>query len=88
MSVPRDERAAIGVEGLDRILISGETRELFVREIEVPTSNVFAIFHNILFVRHVEVGAELQRLLTAVGSALIDGHGARPEARARPKRKK
>lgn len=44
-------------------LISDETRELFVREIEVPTSNVSAIFHNIVFVRQVERDAELVRLL-------------------------
>ncbi len=35
-------------------LISDETRELFVREVEVPTANVSAIFHNILFVRQIE----------------------------------
>lgn len=45
-------------------LISDETRELFVREIEVPTSNVSAIFHNIVFVRQVEIHAELVRLLS------------------------
>ncbi|MDB4946059.1 MAG: RecA bacterial recombination family protein [Labilithrix sp.] len=45
-------------------LISDETRELFVREIEIPTQNVSAIFHNIFFFRHVEVGAQLLRLLS------------------------
>jgi circadian clock protein KaiC len=45
-------------------LISDETRELFVREVEVPTANVSAIFHNIVFLRQVEVGAELQRLVS------------------------
>lgn len=32
-------------------LITDETRELFVREVEVPTANVSAIFHNIVFLR-------------------------------------
>lgn len=61
-SAVSDELVAHGVT----TLISDETRELFVHEIEVPTPNVSAIFHNILFVRHVEVGAELQRLLSVM----------------------
>ena len=47
-------------------LISDETRELFVREVEVPTANVSAIFHNIVFLRQVEVGAELLRLVSVM----------------------
>ena len=61
-SAVSDELVAHGVT----TVISDETRELFVQEIEVPTPNVSAIFHNILFVRHVEVGAELQRLLSVM----------------------
>lgn len=45
-------------------LITEETRELFVREIEVPTRGVSAIFHNILFLRQVEMAGELQRLIS------------------------
>jgi circadian clock protein KaiC len=47
-------------------LITDETRELFVREVEVPTGNVSAIFHNIVFLRQVEVGAELLRLISVM----------------------
>ena len=61
-SAVSDELVAHGVT----TVISDETRELFVQEIEVPTPNVSAIFHNILFVRHVEVGAELLRLLSVM----------------------
>ncbi len=35
-------------------LISDETRELFIHDVAVPTENVSAIFHNILFVRQIE----------------------------------
>jgi circadian clock protein KaiC len=47
-------------------IISDETRELFVREVEVPTANVSAIFHNIIFLRQVELDAELVRLLSVM----------------------
>lgn len=47
-------------------LISDETRELFIREVEVPTANVSAIFHNILFLRQVEVDATLLRLVSVM----------------------
>jgi circadian clock protein KaiC len=35
-------------------LISDETRELYIQDIVVPTENVSAIFHNIVFMRQVE----------------------------------
>jgi circadian clock protein KaiC len=57
-----DELAALGVT----TLITEETRELFVRTIEVPTSGVSAVFHNIIFLRQVEKGSELLRLLTVM----------------------
>jgi circadian clock protein KaiC len=47
-------------------VISDETRELFIREIEVPTQNVSAIFHNIVFFRQVEREAELVRLVSVM----------------------
>ena len=61
-SAVSDELVALGVT----TIISDETRELFVKEVEVPTPNVSAIFHNIVFVRHVEVGAELLRLVSVM----------------------
>jgi circadian clock protein KaiC len=57
-----DELASLGVT----TLITEETRELFVRRIEVPTTGVSAIFHNIIFLRQVEKGSELLRLLTVM----------------------
>jgi circadian clock protein KaiC len=47
-------------------LITEETRELFVRTIEIPTSGVSAVFHNIVFLRQVEKGSELLRLLSVM----------------------
>jgi circadian clock protein KaiC len=61
-SAVSDELVSQGVT----TLISDETRELFVSEVEVPTENVSAIFHNILFLRHVEQGAQLSRLICAL----------------------
>jgi circadian clock protein KaiC len=57
-----DELCALGVT----TVITEETRELFVRTIEVPTSGVSAVFHNIIFLRQVEKGSELLRLLTVM----------------------
>lgn len=54
------ELAVLGVT----TIITEETRELFVREIEVPTAGVSAIFQNIVFLRQVEDEAELRRLLS------------------------
>lgn len=47
-------------------LITEETRELFIQEVAVPTSGVSAIFQNIVFLRQVERGGELLRLITVV----------------------
>jgi circadian clock protein KaiC len=47
-------------------LITEETRQLFVREIEVPTPGVSAIFQNIVFLRSVDTGAELLRLISVM----------------------
>ncbi|WP_373044571.1 RAD55 family ATPase [Vulgatibacter sp.] len=47
-------------------VITEETRELFVREIEIPTSGVSAIFDNIVFMRQVEIGSELHRLISVM----------------------
>jgi circadian clock protein KaiC len=57
-----DELASRGVT----TFITEETRELFVRNIEVPTTGVSAVFHNIIFLRQVEKGSELRRLLTVM----------------------
>jgi circadian clock protein KaiC len=56
------ELASMGVT----TVITEETRELFVRRIEIPTGGVSAIFHNIVFLRQVERGSELLRLLTVM----------------------
>lgn len=61
-SAVTDELVRCGVT----TIISDETRELFIREIEVPTQNVSAIFHNIFFIRQVELAAELVRLLSVM----------------------
>lgn len=45
------------------MLVTDESRDLFSREVNVPTENVSAIFHNILFLRQIERGAELARLI-------------------------
>lgn len=56
------ELAARGVT----TLLTEETQELFVRRIEIPTRGVSAICHNILFLRQVESGGELRRLLSVM----------------------
>lgn len=61
-SLISDELGALGVT----TLITEETRELFVRRIEIPTIGVSAVFHNIIFLRQVERGSELLRLLTVM----------------------
>lgn len=45
-------------------VITEETRELYVRDVAVPTGGVSAIFHNIMFLRQVEANAELVRLIS------------------------
>lgn len=45
------------------VWVTDETRELFVRDVHVPTSNVSALFHNIVFLRQVERDAALVQLL-------------------------
>jgi circadian clock protein KaiC len=57
-----DELGAMGVT----TVITEETRELFVRTIEIPTTGVSAVFHNIVFLRQVEKGSELLRLVTVM----------------------
>jgi circadian clock protein KaiC len=45
-------------------VITEESRELFIQDIVVPTQGVSAIFENIIFLRHVQTGSELERLLS------------------------
>jgi circadian clock protein KaiC len=47
-------------------LITEETQELYIQRVEVPTPGVSAIFQNIVFVRQVETGSELERLISVV----------------------
>ena len=56
------ELAGLGVT----TLITEETQELFIQRVAVPTPGVSAIFQNIIFVRHVETGSELERLISVV----------------------
>jgi circadian clock protein KaiC len=49
------------------VFVTDETRELFVQEVEIPTPNVSALFHNILFVRRVETDSgDLERTLAVM----------------------
>lgn len=61
-SVLAEELLTLGVT----TIITEETRELFITRIEVPTLGVSPIFHNIVFMRQVEMGAELARLITVM----------------------
>lgn len=47
-------------------LISEETRQLFIDDVFVPTGGVSAAFHNILFLRQVELDATLRRLISVM----------------------
>jgi len=47
-------------------LLTEETRELFVQEIEAPIPGISGICENIVFLREVEVEARLHRLLTVL----------------------
>ena len=57
-SVLSKHLSALGVT----TVITEETRELFIRQLEVPTPGVSAIFDNIVLLRQFESGAELFRL--------------------------
>lgn len=48
------------------MVVTDETRELFIRDVEVPTQHVSALFHNIVFLRQVELDARLLRLLSVM----------------------
>lgn len=62
LSVLVERLSALGVT----TLMSEETRELFVKEVSIPTAGVSAIAHNILFLRRVEVAAELRGALSVM----------------------
>lgn len=47
-------------------VITDETKELFVQNVEIPTRGVSAIFHNILFLREVDLEGELLRLISVL----------------------
>lgn len=49
------------------VMMTEESRELFVQEVEIPTPGVSAIFHNIFFLRHLDDGPRgLRRILTVM----------------------
>lgn len=62
LALMTDHLAAAGVT----TFITEETRQLFVRDIEIPTEGVSAIFDNIIFLRSVEREAELVRLISVM----------------------
>ncbi len=48
------------------MLVTDESRELFIKDLEVPTQHVSALFHNIVLLRQVEVKADLMRLVSVM----------------------
>ena len=48
------------------MIVTDESRELFIKELEVQTQHVSGLFHNIVFLRQVEVHAELMRLVSVM----------------------
>lgn len=61
-SVLMKQLAVMGVT----VVITEETRELFIRQLEVPTPGVSAIFDNIVLMRQAESHAELLRLVAVM----------------------
>lgn len=57
--------AALVARGVT-LMVSDETHELFVKNVEVPTEFVSGLFHNILFLRRVETSAECLETSIAV----------------------
>lgn len=57
--------AALVARGVT-LLVSDETRELFVKNVEIPTDFVSGLFHNILFLRRVETSDECLETSIAV----------------------
>lgn len=62
LNVLVDELAARGAT----VMISEESRELYIQEVEIPTQGVSAIFQNIVFLRNVKVEDEVRRILAVV----------------------
>ncbi|MBF5043905.1 AAA family ATPase [Aggregicoccus sp. 17bor-14] len=57
-------------------LLTEETRELFVQEIEAPVPGISGVCENILFLRKVESGARLLRLLSVMKTRDRDNDNA------------
>lgn len=68
--------AALVTEGVT-LVVSDETRELFVKNVEVPTQFVSGLFHNILFMRRVETGDECLETSIAIMKTRDSGHDSR-----------
>lgn len=68
--------AALIIEGVTTV-VSDETRELFVKKVEVPTQFVSGLFHNILFLRRVETSDECLETSIAVMKTRDSGHDSR-----------
>jgi circadian clock protein KaiC len=67
------ELVAMGVT----LVVSDETRELFVKNVEVPTQFVSGLFHNILFLRRVETTDECLETSIAVMKTRDSAHDSR-----------
>lgn len=55
----------LAVDGIT-LVITDETRELFIRDVSDPTQHVSTLFQNILLLRTVELDAELRRLVSVL----------------------
>lgn len=62
LNVLVDELAARGAS----VVFTEESRELYIQEVEIPTPGVSAIFHNIVFLRNVEIDVQLRRVLAVM----------------------
>ena len=59
------------------IIASDESRELFIKHVEVPTQFVSGLFHNILVLRRVETSDECIETSIAVLKTRDSGHDSR-----------
>jgi circadian clock protein KaiC len=57
-----NELRALGVT----TLLIEESRQLFGAEVEIPVSGLSAIFENVIFLRQVELGSKLRRLISII----------------------
>jgi circadian clock protein KaiC len=68
--------AALVARGVT-LIVSDETHELFVKNVEVPTQFVSGLFHNILFLRRIETSEECLETSIAVMKTRDSGKDSR-----------